>query len=74
MTKEMEEAIVSLNLEKIEDMSKAANMHIPEDYDTFLAGIHKARLYISSTTDEQREESKQWLINKGFMPAIVIEQ
>lgn len=73
MTKELEDAVINLDKEKILEICKRRNIPIPEDDIPFLGGVHKIRLYAKAATQEQKEASKNWLIQHGLIPAIYIE-
>jgi hypothetical protein len=46
-------------------------MGVPIDKDVVLAGVHKARLHWTQATEEQREESRQWLTAHGFSHDVI---
>ena len=54
--------------QEIERHCKKYNIPMPSDSIVILAGLHKARLYVTSEliTDEMKEKSKQWLQENGF--------
>ena len=74
--KERNEALLSLDKEKIIAYSKKHNIDLPKDEKVFWAGVHKAicNLYLYSTNDEisleQYERSYTWLSENGFSPSI----
>ena len=48
---------------KIENYCKKYNITMPNNTEVMLAGLHKARLQVTSAeiTDEMKEKSKLWL-------------
>ena len=52
----------------IEKHCKKYNISIPQDTEVILAGLHKARLYVTSEdiTDEMKEKSKLWLKEHNY--------
>lgn len=59
-------ALRSLDRSKIEAYARKHGVGLPQDEMTFWAGIHKARLQITSFTEEEREVSRRWLKEHGF--------
>ena len=53
---------------KIMDYCKKYNIQMPTDTEVVLAGLHKARLYVTSPelTDEMKEKSKLWLKEHNY--------
>ena len=66
--KERNEAFFSLDKDKIIAYCKKHNAEIPEDEVVFWAGVRYAILGIASSTNDQREEARHWLISNGFNP------
>lgn len=69
--KERNEALLSLDRERILAYGKKYNVKFPEDEKIFWAGIHKAicSLYlipVNKITKSQYEKSKEWLKENGF--------
>lgn len=69
--KERNEALLSLDKEKILAYGKKYNVKFPEDEKIFWAGVHKAicSLYlipVNKITKSQYEKSKEWLKENGF--------
>lgn len=69
--KERNEALLSLDREKILAYGKKYNVKFPEDEKIFWAGVHKAicSLYlipVNKITKSQYEKSKEWLKENGF--------
>lgn len=63
---ERDEALRSLDKEKIIAYCKKYNMNIPQDEKVLFAGVHKARLGIKNITLEEQMESAIWLLGNGF--------
>jgi hypothetical protein len=59
-------ALRSLDRNKIEAYARKYGINLPKDEIVFWAGIHKARLQITSFTEEEREVSRRWLKEHGF--------
>lgn len=69
--KERDEALLSLDKEKIEAFfRKNTGCEVPANDLVFWAGVHKAILYLNSATFEQKMRSCDWLIEHGFSPVI----
>lgn len=68
--KERNEALFSLDKEKIKVFCEKWGVPVPKDETIFWAGIHKGIVHITSATEEQRENSIKWLIDHGFSPNI----
>lgn len=67
--KDRDEAILSLDKEKIDAYSRKYNMgetYKPKDDLIYWAGVHKCVLAIRSASEEQKASSKKWLIEHGF--------
>jgi hypothetical protein len=62
-----DEALLSLNKEKIEAFMNKWNAGFPYVSEVvFWAAVHKARLEILSFPEEEKEKSRQWLLENGF--------
>lgn len=61
-----DEALLSLDRAKIEAFASRYGISMPEDDDTFWGGIHKARLHANALSEEEKEQSRQWLRKEGF--------
>lgn len=68
--KDRDEALLSLDKDKIMAYCKKYGVPIPDEELVFWAGIHKAIVHLISATQEQKERSAQWLLEHGFMPFI----
>ena len=68
--KERNEALLSLDKNKITKTFKKHGVKIPEDEQIFWAGVHKARMEVSSFTEDVKKISRDWLILNGFYPGI----
>lgn len=66
--KERNDAMLSLDERKIRNYCRKYGVPMPANDTVFWAGVHKARIEISAATEEQREESRKWLIEHGFKP------
>ncbi len=66
IVKERDEAILSLDKEKIMSYMNKYGVKMPSNELVFWAGVHKAVLRIDSATKEQREKSAKWLLDNGF--------
>lgn len=69
--RERNEALLSLDKEKILAYGKKYNVKFPENEKIFWAGVHKAicNLYlipVNKITKGQYEKSKEWLKENGF--------
>ena len=65
---ERDEALLSLDKDKINAYCIKYSLTMPKDDTVMYAGIHKAILHIRSSTPEQKERSRQWLIERGYKP------
>lgn len=68
--KDRNEALLSLDKDKILFFTKKYSMESPIEEPAFWGGVHKAILHINSATDEQKEISRQWLVENGFSTEI----
>lgn len=68
--KERNEALRSLDKAKIIAYSKKYDVPVPADERTMWAGIHKARLMVTSMTEEEKQISRDWLKENGFQGPI----
>ena len=64
--KDRDEALLSLDKEKILAYCRKYGIAMPKDELAFWAGVHKSILHINSATDEQKQRSCEWLTNHGF--------
>ena len=65
--KERDEALLSLNKEKIMSYMKKYNIDAtPTNDSVFWSGIHKAIISLRSATKEQKNKSLKWLKENGF--------
>ena len=71
--KERNEALLSLDKDKIIGFLKKHNMEIPRNKLVFWVGVHKSIVYIKTSTEEQKQRSRDWLIANGFKPTISFE-
>lgn len=63
-------ALITLDKEQLTSLFKIAGVPIPEDEETFWAGIHKARIQVESMPSLLKTESKKWLEERGFSSSI----
>lgn len=68
--KERDEALLSLDRDKIVKFLRKYDAKIPEDETIFWAGIHKAICHLNSANAGQKLNSMIWLVNHGFKPDI----
>lgn len=61
-----DDALRSLDKEKIIAYCKKYNANIPQDEKVLFAGVHKARLGITNITVDEQVESAIWLLENGF--------
>lgn len=56
------------NFEEIKEYCSKWGVQMPTEENTILAGLHKARLQVTSKeiTDEMKNKSKIWLLSHGF--------
>ena len=66
MVKERDEALRSLDEVKIKVYAKKYKVKLPENKTIFWAGVHKARMCVSSLTAEEKRLSHDWLQEHGF--------
>ena len=52
--------------QEIENYCKKYKIPMPSDSITILAGLHKARLQVTTIPKELKEKSKLWLKENGF--------
>lgn len=64
--KDRNEALLSLDREKILKYCEKYNIHIPKNDKVFWASIHKARLQVTDFSEDDKELSRKWLIENGF--------
>ena len=67
---ERDEALLSLDEKKIRAYGKKYGVPFPKDELVFWAGIHKARTAITSFPEDEKERSRKWLIEHGFLPYV----
>lgn len=64
--KERDEALLSLDIDKITKFMNKYDVPMPKNETVFWAGIHKAICNLNSATSEQKLNSMIWLVNNGF--------
>lgn len=68
--KERDEALLSLDEQKIRAFSKKYEIQMPENETVFWAGVHKAITALKSAPIEQKTASIIWLAEHGFGPGV----
>ena len=68
--KERDEALLSLDKEKITKFLRKCGAPIPENEIVFWAGVHKAICHLDSANAGQKLNSMIWLVNHGFQIGI----
>ena len=68
LIKERNEALFSLDKEKLLDYFNKCEIPMPENELVFWASVHKARLGLIDIPDDKKEESMEWLNKHGFKP------
>lgn len=68
--KERDDAMLSLDKEKIVAYCKKYDVPIPENEQVFLAGVYKSILAIKSSPEHLRREANEWLDGHGFKRTI----
>jgi len=66
--RERNEALLSLDRNKIEAYLKKYKESIPKNENVFWAAIHKARLAVTDFSEDVKEVSREWLTEHGFKP------
>ena len=64
--KERDEALLSLDKEKITKFLRKCGTPVPENETVFWAGVHKAIIHLNSANPGQKLNSMIWLVNHGF--------
>lgn len=64
--KERDEAMFSLDKSKILAYCQKYQVPLPKSELAFWAGVHKCIYSVRTATPEQKENSKQWLLQHGF--------
>jgi hypothetical protein len=62
------EALLSMDKNKILDYCRKYGVPIPADENVLWVGIHKARCEALDISQEERQKSADWLINRGIYP------
>lgn len=66
MVKARDEALLSMDKERIKGYAKKYGVPLPEDEQTFWIGVHKARTAATGLPMAARSESKRWLLERGY--------
>lgn len=64
--KERNEALFSLDKEKIKRYAKKYQIVVPDNDMIFWAGVYKSIVAIESAPKELKEKAVEWLIENGF--------
>lgn len=64
--KERDEALLSLDKERIVKFLNEYGATVPKDEMVFWAGVHKAICHLESANAGQKLNSMIWLVNHGF--------
>ena len=68
--KDRNEALLSLDKEKIISFLNKYGTPVPEKEIVFWAGVHKTRLEVTSFDESVKEVSRKWLRDNGFKEGI----
>lgn len=68
--KERNEAIFSLDREKIETFMRKHNINTPKDDMAFWAGIYKGICCIQNAPADLVVQARAWLLERGMYPGI----
>lgn len=68
--RERNEALLSLDREKIERFAKKYGVAMPSSDEAFWRGVHKAICNITNIPFEVRQKSADWLFEHGSTPEI----
>lgn len=68
--RDRDEALLSLDREKIERFAKKYGVQMPTSEEAFWRGVHKAICNITSVPFEVRQKSADWLFEHGSTPEI----
>lgn len=66
MVTERDEALLSLDMEKIKAYGTKYGARFSDDHDTFWTSVHMARSAAKTLPMEARKISKRWLLARGF--------
>lgn len=65
-----DKAILSLDEQACRALFVEAGVEVPADKLVFWATVHKVRCSLNVATEQQKTESRQWLVSNGFKPYI----
>lgn len=68
--KKRDKALITLDKEKLEELFTDTDTEIPEDEEVFWAGVHKARIQVTSMPETLKDESRMWLLANGYCEMI----
>lgn len=63
-------ALIKMDKDELISLFNKNGIPVPEDDETFWAGIHKARMQVISMPKYCKKESKKWLMERGFSISI----
>lgn len=66
--KERDEALLSLDRDKIEAYLRKYQVPVPQDDEVFWRGVHKAVCAIKNAPESAKKASKEWLREHGSNP------
>lgn len=66
LVRERDEALLSLDLQKLLSYCRKYHVHIPDNIEAFWGGVHKARLICESIPEPEKQQSREWLTAHGF--------
>ena len=70
--RERDEALRSLDVKKLKAYMEKYDVPMPSDPTVWWAAIHKARVALTSLSEEDREISRLWLQSQNMTPGIRI--
>lgn len=68
--KERDEALLSLDRDKIEAYLRKYQVPVPRDDEVFWRGVHKAICEIESAPESAKRASEEWLREHGSSPVL----
>lgn len=64
--KNRNEALLSLDKEKIQAYAKKYGARFSDNDEIFWASVHKARIAVKEIPEKEKEVSRKWLTEHGF--------
>lgn len=65
-----DEALLSMDIGKILAHCVRYGVYIPDNIESFWAGVHKARIAVNAIPEDEKEKSRAWLTAHGFSTEI----